>query len=380
MPTDWCERSIFIPYAARREVAEITDRLVEVIAAAVRERLGRIHTLCVGGSLARREPAISLERPHQLVSDIDIVVVLDGCVDSAAVLRAEKEIASEIRDAKVGVVAVPADNLNRVGSFFAADFSAGLRVPIWGPGVCQSAHMRIRRRDRLELIVHQVSSMLLHSGSVDGPHDYLLRPNAGYHEVKLLLECLRALLVESEGGECSYAFVFDQRHEPVSRFVLPARTVESLVRRRELFTGDVSDLPDARIVVSRTLAAIFDIFADTAEVIRYILEGMADHTDLLSVYQITCIALFLRKHLSDRFIAEFVAPALKVLWARTHTDELTREARTAMASLANMPIVDFIERPNVTLNLLRPIRVDYYRLLGDHIFGVRPRADYTDVE
>jgi hypothetical protein len=305
--------------------------------------------------------------------------MLDGPVDGAVVLRVEREVAAEIQEAKVGLVAVPADNANRTGSFFAADFSTGMRDPLWGSAISGLAPARIRCRDRLEIIVHQASSVLLHPGSVAGDHAYLLRPDAGYHTVKLLLECLRALLAESQDGGASYATVFRRRHDPLCGLVLSADAVERLVRRRELFDGDISDLPDAQTVVTRALAAIFGTAADATAVARYVVEAMAERSDLLSAYQVTCVIMFLRERLADQFAADVAGPAVKALWGRVDSSELTAEARTVAAALADLPVMEVISRQEITLNLLRLVRVEYYRLLGDHIFGVRPRADYTDI-
>ncbi|HEY3478750.1 MAG TPA: hypothetical protein VGL02_07600, partial [Streptomyces sp.] len=293
MATDWCEHSVYLPAGTRREINAVTDDLVGMAVSRVAERLRDIRALYVGGSLARREPAVRSGWPPRLVSDIDVIAVLgaDGRTDTASVLAAERAVSGEITQAKVGLVAVAVDHVERASSFFAVDLSAAMRLPVRGSVNERKAPLRLRRRDRIELIVHQVSSVLLQSLSGAATRDYLLRPDAGYHTVKLPLECLRALLAEPNGDGCSYASVFEMRHDALCRSVLPASLVERLIRRRELFGADRTRLPDGRGVVTRVLAAVFDTVPDTLVVVQRILDEVAALPDPLSVYQATCLVL-----------------------------------------------------------------------------------------
>jgi hypothetical protein len=379
MPINWCENSIFLPTQVRTELNARINHLVELSGAAAVARLDAVAALGVGGSLARREPAVS-STGLRLLSDVDLIAVLDAPGDSSSseIRAVEMEVDREITAVKVGIVGVPTSGVQQVSSFFAADFRIAMRQPLRGVSPVNPPVAPIRRRDRVELIVHQVSSTLLHPGTTAGPTGYLLRSDAGYHAVKLPLECLRAVLTDESDGS-SYASVFRNRHDARCSFVLPPRTVEDLVRRREIFEPELSGLPNAPTVVVRALAAVFDLAPDPTAVLRHLICGLSGRTDPLSVYQWSCLGLLLEGAGVAEPVRRTVAPRLKTAWAQTHTDDLGTSTRAALRTLARLPADKVTRHSAEVRSLLRQFRLDYYRLLGDHIFGMNPRADYTEL-
>jgi hypothetical protein len=376
---DWCERSIFIPRSIRRRVNEDLYRAVDAIADMMSSQLEHPLALYVGGSLARREPAVSIAPPHRLVSDIDVVAVVGNGVDPVEITKLESAISSKIAGTKVGIVAVPAGSIHRASSFFAADLAAAMGFLLDGSLPVDPPSPHLRRRDRVELIVHQVSSCLVHTGSLTGrPEDFLLRPTGAYHRVKLPLECLRATMANLERDDCSYASVHHRRHEPECSFVLPPEVVERLIRSRELFDSDPSPPVDVAEVVTRALAAIFDTPSEATSVLRRLFDTMVNDRDLLSVYQLSCLALFLKERTSDRFSERVIAPSLCHVWAHMDTSDLV-SGRSAMQILARLRPEHTSSQRDVVLHCLRQIRLDYYRELGDHIFGIRPRTGYSEL-
>ncbi len=245
-----CLNSVFLSAEVRAELNRMLHHYFDEIRRLFRERAipAVVYT---GGSLARQEPSVCWTEAGELrlFSDIDFVVHTSLEHQHDPWLKNLESFLKQRYPQFNSTVALVSD-LNNASGFFARDLSLAQRFPVY-----QSFDVERLAKDAFDpvqmfnVMVHQISNTFLHpqwSGLSKGAY---FRPEARYHYVKLILECLRTQFRSAEDEVIGYYSVYRKRFDPrVARIVDP-ETIALLTEARELFgTVEIPELDVIKIL------------------------------------------------------------------------------------------------------------------------------------
>lgn len=197
------------------------------------------------GSLARREPSI-LKRNNkevELFSDIDLMV-LQNLPDNFHGDKLKKILDDIFPSFKNSVMFFPVKKNRCFKSFIGYDLKKSLSYPIYLKGKCVEVSFdKLIEHDGFELIVHQIGNFILNpclyksnnmsNGEIIEFSKLKLDRDYLYCKIKLLLECLRAQLIQEEN--ITYNEVYKKRKEKPLSEIMQEEMIEKLIYMRENF-------------------------------------------------------------------------------------------------------------------------------------------------
>ncbi|PFL25296.1 hypothetical protein COJ07_01045 [Bacillus cereus] len=249
--------------------------------------------LYLSGSLARQEPSIYVEGHRMgLYSDIDFILVSDS--EKPEKINNFKEWLLKTRpDINSTIQLVYKENFNNIQGCFVTDLMQTIDYPIFKSfKIDDFTFKKTNKEHLLENIIHQISGYLLYP-PVSNNTSSFFRGNKAYHHYKLILECLRAQLIDEELIGSGYHQVYKNRFTPYISELMSPKETEFFIKRREIFTFEgIEEFPvfeflRKSLLIHLDLSPLNNNFN---EIFKKLEKRIQSHnTDELDLYKTSCI-------------------------------------------------------------------------------------------
>ncbi|ASS73598.1 hypothetical protein CIG75_00475 [Tumebacillus algifaecis] len=246
-PHNICLNSVFLTEQIKLDLNHMLHHYFEEVRSLFQAK-GIPAVVYTGGSLARQEPSIRWTEDDELrlFSDIDFVVHTTLDYQADPWLKNLESYLKQHYPQFNSTVALVSD-LSNASGFFSRDIALAQRYPIYEsfqvervvPDAFDATQM-------FNVMIHQISNTFLHpqwSGLSKGAY---FRPEARYHYIKLILECLRTQFRHAEDDVVGYYSVYYKRNDPRLQHILDPESIAILIEARELF--GTLELPELDII------------------------------------------------------------------------------------------------------------------------------------
>ncbi|MFJ5276809.1 hypothetical protein [Streptomyces parvulus] len=382
---DWFQNTRFVPEIARARVQNALRNYFLSLEECSRSIGLREANIYVSGSLARREPSVTLSASsgeYLLHSDVDLIAVVKdnsplNPVHKLAALMLEKE-----SDFATTLFIVEEGSLSNFRSCVAHDVWSFLSDPLvrtWDIDI--PAARPIVSRELYEVFIHQLNAYLLYPhGEAKGDSKHY-RPDPSVHRLKTLLESLRLLVGGIEGKAPRYGQILEKHHLHRFKGIVPEVHARLIVRSRENYAPDaVADL-DVHGVARGCLQRFFGV-ADDIELLEVLGKTFSGHHDVMNTFQY-CVSLYLLLRHGSSETREDSAEHLWRALTEINTEQLT-DGRAAVEQLVADGPSALLDQEAMAVSKvvadLVELRKDYYHHLGAHNFGRNPNLQYLPLD
>lgn len=290
-----CQNSVFLSEDVQSELNHALHEYFEIIRSLFQAQ-NIPAVVYTGGSLARQEPSVRWTEDGELrlFSDIDFVVHTTLEYQNDPWLKNLESYLKQHYPQFNSTVALVSD-LSNASGFFSRDIRLAQNFPVY-----ESFRVEPVNRDAFDktqmfnVMVHQISNTFLHpqwSGLSKGAY---FRPEARYHYIKLILECLRTQFRSAEDGVIGYYSVYHKRHDPRLAHILDPDTIATLTKARELFgTVEIPELDIIKILRSSMLVHLgFEgTEVTTKELLERLEQRSLESQHILPSYRYALLAL-----------------------------------------------------------------------------------------
>ncbi|MFK0111597.1 hypothetical protein [Streptomyces sp. NPDC091217] len=377
--SEWFGRSRFVPEEARREVGAQIDACLETAGRLCGDWTASGNCLLLSGSLARREPAVvqQTDGTWRLASDFDFgAIISDSSANASEVVTPVLEgLRAAFHDVSFSMFVVQPEGLPHIRSFFGRDLIIGASRPVLGSLTHVRASMPpVTLRTRLEVIVHQLSNVLLHS-LIDWEPVGRDRDQLPAQRTKIAVEALRALLPAPRWDCLRYGAVIDL---PDS-LPITAGTRSALIRARELSIQDVSTEVVQAVLID-SLRILLDIPSGASwdtDLVDSLAVILGRSRDVMDVYQYVVLGLSVAPSLGPSALTSLLQ-GLATAVARHDVADAGQREGSSPPLADSLQSFDGSPSPALLASLVR-MRRTYYGLLGPHNFGLATIRGYDNL-